>query len=232
MSHLQTSGLKVLRVWGFNIVTSTPSSGTVWYQSLIPGQAAAINTGANGLQRLDYVVQSAAAHDIKLIINFNNNWSDYGGVPAYMSWRSITQAQWYTDATSQATYQAYIKAVVSRYSNSSAVFAWELMNEPRCSGCATSVLTSWATVTSAYIKSLDSKHLVTLGDEGFHPSAGDGTYPFGTSEGVSFVDNLAIQTLDFGTYHMYPDSWGVNETSWCTEWIQQVRRHSISTCSD
>ena len=51
MSHLQSSGLKVLRVWGFNTVTSTPSAGTVWYQSLIPGSEPAINTGADGLER-------------------------------------------------------------------------------------------------------------------------------------------------------------------------------------
>ena len=69
MSHLQTSGIKVLRVWGFNDVTTIPGSGTVYYQYL-SSSGSTINTGANGLQRLDYVVQSAAAHDIKLIINF------------------------------------------------------------------------------------------------------------------------------------------------------------------
>lgn len=58
MQHLSSSGLKVLRVWGFNDVTSTPSSGTVYYQSFAGGEPT-INTGANGLQRLDYVVKSA-----------------------------------------------------------------------------------------------------------------------------------------------------------------------------
>ena len=173
MSHLAASGLKVLRVWGFNIATSTPSSSTIYYQSLVPGSPPAINTGATGLERLDYVVQSAEANGIKLVVNFANNWSDYGGVPAYMTYYNLTQEQWYTSSEAQATYQAYIEAVVSRYSTSTAIFAWELMNEPRCHGCDTSVLTSWAATTSAYIKSLDGNHLVTLGDEGFAPSAGD-----------------------------------------------------------
>ena len=75
MGHLQTSGIKILRVWGFNDVNTVPGSGTVWYQSFVSGQSPVINTGANGLERLDYVVQSAAAHDIKLIINFVNNWT-------------------------------------------------------------------------------------------------------------------------------------------------------------
>jgi hypothetical protein len=37
VTHLQTSGIKVLRVWGFNDVSST-SSG-VWYQPFVSGQA-------------------------------------------------------------------------------------------------------------------------------------------------------------------------------------------------
>ncbi len=32
MKNLATSGLKVLRVWGFNDVTSDPGSNTVYYQ--------------------------------------------------------------------------------------------------------------------------------------------------------------------------------------------------------
>ncbi len=72
MGHLQSAGLKILRVWGFNDITS-PTSG-VWFQSFISDQPVQINTGVNGLQRLDYVVSSAEAHDIKLIINFVNYW--------------------------------------------------------------------------------------------------------------------------------------------------------------
>src|ERR1700759_2965195 len=78
MSHLQTSGHKILRVWGFNDVKSIPGSGTVYFQSF-SGSTATINTGANGLQRLDAVVKSADKYGIKLIINFVNNWTDYGG---------------------------------------------------------------------------------------------------------------------------------------------------------
>jgi mannan endo-1,4-beta-mannosidase len=170
---------------------------------------------------LDHVVQSAEKHNVTLVINFNNNWDSYGGMPAYMSYYNLnTDQDWYQSSEAQATYQSYIKAVVSRYSSSSAIFAWELMNEPRCHGCDTSVITSWANTTSAYIKSLDSTHMVTLGDEGWAPSAGDGSYPFTTEEGIDFAANLQIPTLDYGTAHLYPSSWGVNDTEWVTEWIQ------------
>jgi mannan endo-1,4-beta-mannosidase len=74
MSHLQSSGQKILRIWGFNDVKTVPGSGTVYFQSF-SGSTATINTGANGLQRLDAVVKAAEKYGIKLIINFVNNWT-------------------------------------------------------------------------------------------------------------------------------------------------------------
>lgn len=116
--------------------------------------------------------------------------SDYGG----------SHTTWYTNTAAQTQYPAYIKAVVSRYTTSTAVFAWELANEPRCAGCSTDVIYKWATDTSAYIKSLDSNHMVTLGDEGFNPSTGDGSYPYQTSEGIHSLDPFqTINHADHGT---------------------------------
>src|SRR5688572_17350364 len=78
LDQLSTSGIKVLRVWGFNDVTAIPSDpNTVWFQYL-SASGSVINTGANGLQRLDYVVTAAEQRGIKLIIPFVNNWQDYG----------------------------------------------------------------------------------------------------------------------------------------------------------
>jgi mannan endo-1,4-beta-mannosidase len=77
LDHLKASGLKILRIWGFNDVNSVPGTGTVYFQYHSNGKST-INTGEYGLQRLDYVVQAAASRGIKLIINFVNNWSDYG----------------------------------------------------------------------------------------------------------------------------------------------------------
>ncbi|KAF2201938.1 endo-1,4-beta-mannosidase [Delitschia confertaspora ATCC 74209] len=211
MSHLQTSGLKILRVWGFNDVKTIPGSGTVYYQSF-SGSTATINTGANGLQRLDYVVKSAEAHGIKLIINFVNNWTDYGGMAAYFSACGVTSNKvWYQSSKCQGMYQAYIKAVISRYRNSNAVFAWELANEPRCNGCATSILTNWIRQTSDYIRSLDSDHMIAIGDEGFGITvSGDTSYPYSFGEGLDFAANLALPNVSMGTFHFYPSSWGVS----------------------
>ena len=221
MGHIAATGLKVLRVWGFNDVNSIPSAGTVWFQSFVSGASPVINTGVDGLQRLDYVVQSAEAHGISLIINFVNNWTNYGGMAAYCTYYGISPVTaWYTNAAAQAQYKAYIAAVVARYKTSTAVFAWELANEPRCTGCSTDVLTTWIADISAYIKSLDSNHMVCIGEEGFGVTAdSDGSYPFTTGPGTNFTANLNVSTIDFGTYHLYPSSWGEADT-WGPLWIK------------
>lgn len=155
-----------------------------------------------------------------MLLYLTREQTDYGGMAAYCSYYGISDVtQWYTNTQAQAQYQKYIAAVVSRYKTSTAVFAWELGNEPRCAGCDTSVITQWATKTSQYIKSLDSNHMVTIGDEGFG-IAGGTDYVYTNGPGLNFTNNLAISTIDFGTFHLYPGSWGEAD-SWGATWIQQ-----------
>lgn len=164
----------------------------------------------SGIGRLDYVVSTAEAKGVKIVMPLLNNYGDLGGIPAYTSAFGGNSTSFYTDAKSQAAYRNYVQFIVNRYKKSPAIFAWELANEPRCSQCPSSVITNWATSISAYIKSLDSKHMVALGDEGWFDTAsiGDGSYAYSGYEGVDFVKNLAIPTLDYGTFHCYPDQWG------------------------
>ncbi|WYZ43826.1 hypothetical protein EsH8_VII_000262 [Colletotrichum jinshuiense] len=206
LGHLKTSGLKILRIWGFSDVNTVPQYDN-WFQHLT-SSGSTINTGANGLGRIDTVVASAEKNGIKLVINFVNNWDDYGGIKAYTNAFGGDHNGWYTNTAAQTQYRKYIETVVNRYKSSSAIFAWELANEPRCQGCSTSVIYNWAKSTSEYVKSLDPNHMVTLGDEGMG-LPGDTTYPYGYSEGTDWVGLLNITTLDFGTFHFYPNSWGV-----------------------
>ena len=50
--------------------------------------------------------------------------------------------------------------------------AWELMNEPRCSGdFSASKLQHWIERSAEFLKSVDPNHLVTVGTEGFFGSS-------------------------------------------------------------
>ncbi|KAG6400823.1 hypothetical protein SASPL_137666 [Salvia splendens] len=61
---------------------------------------------------------------------------------------------------------------------------------------------------AAHVKSIDKKHLLSIGLEGFY---GDSTpekkqnNPVGI--GTDFVSNNRIPQVDFATIHLYPDQW-------------------------
>ncbi|KAH8886662.1 mannan endo-1,4-beta-mannosidase 1 [Thozetella sp. PMI_491] len=217
LDQIQASGLTVLRIWGFNDVNTVPSDpGTVWFQYL-SSTGSVINTGANGLERLDYVVAAAEKRGIKLIVPFVNNWNDYGGMNAYTTAFGTGGSTWYKNKRAQAQYLTYITTLVSRYAASPSIFAWELANEPRCMFCSTDDIYNWAAETSAFVKLLDPNHMVTLGDEGMGLTSGV-WLPYWLIYGTDYWRNLQIQTLDFGTFHVYPTTWAV-PTSFVPTWI-------------
>ena len=162
-----------------------------------------------GIPRLDSVISLAEKYGLKLVLPLLNNWDDLGGINTYTTAFGGNSTSFYTDTASQQAYQNYISFIVNRYKSSPAIFAWELCNEPRCRQCDTSVIYNWASETSAFIKGIDSGHMVAIGDEGwFAPPEGDGSYAYSAYEGVDFIKNLAIETIDYATFHLYPDKWG------------------------
>jgi len=225
-SDIVKAGGTTVRTWGFNEVTSPNGD---YYQSWANGKPT-INTGATGLQNFDNVVAAAKANGLRLIVTLTNNWSDYGGMDVYVS--QITggtnHPDFYTNANVIAAYKNYVQTFVTRYVNEPTILAWELANEPRCKGsnsqtngaCTTTTITQWASEISAFIKSIDSNHLVAIGDEGFFNEPSNPSYPYQGSEGVDFNANLAIPTLDFGTFHSYPTQWGQSDPpDWGAQWI-------------
>lgn len=219
-AEIAQAGTTIVRTWGFNDVTS--ASGT--YYQLWNGATPTINTGSTGLGQFDIVVAQAKAAGIRLVVPLVNNWSDYGGMDRYIT-QIVGSGQphslFYTNDAIKTAFKNYVKTFVTRYVNEPTIFSWELGNEPRCNGCAVSVLTSWAQEMSAYIKSIDSNHMVALGDEGFFNQPSSSSYPYQGGEGVDFTANLAISTFDYGTFHLYPISWGVSTgyDTWGSQWI-------------
>lgn len=62
---------------------------------------------------------------------------------------------------------------------------------------------------ASFVKYLDSKHLLTVGMEGFY---GDSvperkTVNPGYQVGTDFISNHLIRHIDFTTIHAYPDIW-------------------------
>ena len=73
LQTIADAGIKVVRTWAFNDVPTIPQNGT-WFQ-LIANGTTQINTGANGLQKLDTVVELARQKGLLLILSLTNNWN-------------------------------------------------------------------------------------------------------------------------------------------------------------
>ncbi len=112
------------------------------------------------------------------ILTLVNNWVDYGGMDDYIiettnaTYMNETEhTDFYTYGPIVDLFDAYAREIVTRYRNSSTIFAWELANEPlvnsypgvAASNASAAEITKWVADRSAYIKSLDSQHMVCIG---------------------------------------------------------------------
>lgn len=239
--------LRVMRVWGMmdrgsldgKVPSSDPDGGDkegVYFQYWDPvKQAPAYNDGPQGLERLDYVLAKAAELDLKLIVVLVNNWRAFGGIDQYVMWYGRDKHdEFFTAPELKAAYKAWVSHVIGRtnringrkYKDDPTVFAWELANEPRMKGDSAfdrstgwdkSTLTDWAGEMSAYVKSLDANHMVSVGDEGFLDGGGE-HWAYKTNDGVDNRALTALPAIDFGTFHLYPDNWGTT-VEWGEQWI-------------
>lgn len=96
------------------------------------------------------------------------------------------------------------------YKDDPTIFAWELMNEPRCqSDLSGKPIQDWTAEMAAYVKSIDSKHLVEVGLEGFYGNSmpEKTQHNPGYQVGTDFISNNQLKDVDFATIHLYPDQW-------------------------
>ncbi|KAK9689882.1 hypothetical protein RND81_09G088000 [Saponaria officinalis] len=208
-------GLTVCRTWAFN-------DAAYHALQLSPG-----HFDEQTFQALDYVIAEARQNGVRLIFSLVNNLQAYGGKTQYVKWAwqeglgiSSSNDSFFYDPTIQTYFKNYVKAVLTRkntitgieYRNDPIILAWELINEPRCaSDPSGDTLQEWIKEMSEYIKTIDEKHLVTIGLEGFYDSksskAAVNPSKFTTALGTDFIRNNDIPTIDFASFHMYPDKW-------------------------
>lgn len=213
------------------------------------------NFGEDGIKKLDYALYQAEKHGIKLLITFTNYWDAFGGMGQYVKWAEelgitgLKKDDFYTNETLKGWYKDYVNGLLNHtnpYTNRKlkdepSVFAWELSNEPRCNTdaqCKDNILYNWAKEMSEYVKSIDPNHMVSLGDEGFYNKPygyyneyTTSNYAFYGAEGVDFEKLMTIDTLDFGTPHLYLDQWGMKHTGTGQDDLLWFKIHG-ETCAE
>ena len=171
----EETGASVVRFWAFQSYTA---GGTDW-------------------RAFDRVVRLARKHDLLLLPVLENQWADctHGG-PRDASWYAGRFRQ--PDDGYLLAYEAYVRAVVTRYRDEPAIFAWMLMNEAeskRQDGSADpEALRAFADTMSRIVKSIAPHQLVALGVIG---RGQPGTVA------PDFERLHALPAVDLVTYHDY-----------------------------
>ncbi|EPS69785.1 endo-beta-mannanase [Genlisea aurea] len=231
-------GLNVSRTWAF-------SDGGYFALQASPGCYI-----EKTFQGLDFVVQEAGKHGIKLILSLVNNYNDFGGKNQYVKWgrnrgqNLSSDDDFFTNSAVKGYYKNHIKAVVTRqnnltgmaYRDDPTIMAWELMNEPRCPTDPSGItLHAWISEMASYLKSIDSNHLVEAGLEGFYGQSDNKQRQLLNSNyfqvGTDFLRNNQIPGVDFATVHSYADQClgsqsNENQLSFLKKWIATHIRDS------
>ncbi len=196
----------------------------------------AYNDGPTGLEKLDFLLHHARRLKLKVILTLTNNWQDFGGMDQYLVWYGLSHHhQFYSDAQARQAYRGWAQHLVERinsidgvaYRDDPVIFSWELANEPRTTngkefdskqGWDSTTIVQWADEMSAFLKSIDSNHLVSVGDEGFLNRHGS-DWTLQAEGGVDHEALTELKNVDFGTFHLYPDHWNKSQ-QWGVEWIE------------
>jgi alpha-tubulin suppressor-like RCC1 family protein len=177
------SGVTVIRAWFF--------------------QSFATTNGQRDWTYFDHTLSVAAAHNIRVIPVFANQWPDCEPASGYKdeTWYETGYTQ--QDPSGTVSYRDFVAEVVARYADDPTVAFWQLMNEPQvttdstsgiCSANAEGLLASFATDVSGLVKSLDQNHLVSLG------SIGSGQCGQANDD---YRQIHAIPTIDLCEFHDY-----------------------------
>jgi len=176
------------------------------------------------LKGLDVLLYEMGKRNMKAVLFLSNNWEWSGGFLQYLNWNGLIAdsvlrrklnwneyrdyvSRFYSCAPCQEDYDKQLQLVLNhpnsithtKYRDDATIMAWEIANEPRpMRPAANNAYKAWLRKTASLIKSVDKKHLVTIGNEG----------EMGTESLQLFEDVHADKNIDYLTIHIWPKNWG------------------------
>lgn len=182
--------------------------------------AMAVNDGPNGLQKVDFLLAEARKRNLKLLISFLDFWDYTGGAQQMRAWYGSRDrnAFFFRDERTRNDYRNWVRTILNRvnpltglaYKDDPTIFGWNLMNEPVAR--PPRLGDSWIAEMSAFVKSIDRNHLVGSGRANISDRLSD----------------LAIASIDFGTWHGYPKYYDLTPAAFNTlikEFCGLARQH-------
>ena len=223
LDHAAASGFNTVRTWAYSVGERQPmqTHPGVYHEPSFEG--------------LDWVLYEAGKRGVRLVLVLTDYWEHHGGVSQYLDWAAArrrgggafpevfeaSKSAFFSDPDCGRMYKANAKALIERvnaftgvsYRDDPTIFAWELINEPRCRGCGAR-LQAWIEEMAKYVKRLDPNHMLSTGEEGFYAGDARGSARvnpevWASTTGQDFIANHAVPEIDFAVAHLWPDNWGV-----------------------
>ncbi len=195
------------------------------------------------LRGLDILMNEAEKREIKVILFLSNNWEWSGGWLQYLNWNNKLDdetlknsfswdslrdytSKFYSCDNCKKQYFEQVKNIITRkntitgkrYTQDQTLMAWEIANEPRpMRPSANKDYKNFISETAAFIKSLDTEHLVTTGSEGEQ----------GTEDMDLYKDSHADINIDYLTIHIWPKNWGWFEKDHMTEGFENAKNKTL-----
>ncbi|MBN1406033.1 MAG: right-handed parallel beta-helix repeat-containing protein [Candidatus Omnitrophica bacterium] len=212
--------INAIRTWGF-------CDGM--YKEGVSFQPEAGVYSETGFARMDYLIKKARDCNMRLIIPLVNNWNDFGGMLAYVNWSptASTHDEFYTDVYCKQLYKDYVEYFLNRtntltgikYKDDPTILIWELANEPNCQSDTTGdTLQAWIDEMAEFIKSIDSKHLVSTGGEGWYTATSKIGYH---NKGVDYIRNNQSPYIDICSFHLFYGQYGLSIPDGHLQWIEE-----------
>ena len=202
------------------------------------------------LAGLEYLLQQMGERGMKAVLYLNNSWEwsgGYGyyleqaegkpmprpddvGYPAFME----AMSQYATNEKAHELFYQYVRDIISRtnsytnvdYKDDPTIMSWQIGNEPRAfSEEAKEPFAKWLSKASALIRSLDKRHLISIGSEGI----------WGCEMDAGLYEQIcADPNIDYMNAHVWPFNWSwVNKDSLqenveraCQNTADYIRQHT------
>lgn len=221
LDFLKSKGINNLRV-----LAATEGEGMVHgVQRVKPAlQTEKGKFNASVLDGMDILLDEMSKRNMKAVLFLSNNWEWSGGFLQYLRWNGLIEepvfrnkmnwdvmrdnvSKFYSCDDCKKDYLKQVEFILNRtnkisgkkYINETAIMSWELANEPRpMRPAAIDAYKKWINDVSAFIKSKDKNHLVTLGVEG----------EMGTETLEVFEQIHSGKNVDYLNIHIWPKNWG------------------------
>ena len=219
LNHLQSLGINNLR-----IMAASEGPDTEPWRMVPALQSELGKYNEDLLKGLDFLLVEMAKRDMVAVLCLNNMWPWSGGFAQYINWvtgetipypppaangkwlKYMTfSARFFKNQAAQTAYLNHIKVIINRtnsisnipYKADPTIMAWQLANEPRAI-ISNWKYRKWIKKTAAFIKTLDTNHLVSIGSEG------NAFVPFSNK----FKKEHRIKNIDYATMHIWIQNWG------------------------